>query len=83
MINHGVPEKVIEKMKTDIEEFFKLPLEEKMACAQLPNSIEGYGQAFVVSKDQKLDWGDMLFLLTQPANIRTTRLWPTIPTSLR
>ncbi|KAH9705208.1 Fe2OG dioxygenase domain-containing protein [Citrus sinensis] len=83
LINHGVPEKVIEKMKTDIEEFFKLPLEEKMACAQLPNSIEGYGQAFVVSKDQKLDWGDMLFLLTQPANIRTTSLWPTIPTSLR
>ncbi|KAK9187698.1 hypothetical protein WN944_019096 [Citrus x changshan-huyou] len=83
LINHGVPEKAIEKMKTDIEEFFKLPLEEKMACAQLPNSIEGYGQAFVVSKDQKLDWGDMLFLLTQPANIRTTSLWPTIPTSFR
>lgn len=53
MINHGVPEKVIEKMKIDIEEFFKLPLEDKMACAQLPNSIEGYGQAFIVSEDQK------------------------------
>ncbi|KAK1567775.1 hypothetical protein Q3G72_016499 [Acer saccharum] len=83
LLNHGVSEAVIEKMKTDINEFFKLPLEEKMAYAQLPNTIEGYGQAFVVSEDQKLDWGDMLFLLSQPASIRNIKLWPTNPASFR
>ncbi|KAI9177740.1 hypothetical protein LWI28_018609 [Acer negundo] len=83
LINHGVSEAVIEKMKSDIQEFFKLPLEEKMAYAQLPNTIEGYGQAFVVSEDQKLDWGDMLFLLSQPASFRNIKLWPTNPASFR
>ncbi|XWS62105.1 hypothetical protein CRYUN_Cryun07bG0182300 [Craigia yunnanensis] len=83
LINHGVGDEVIEKMKIDIQEFFKLPLKEKMAYAQLPNNIEGYGQAFVVSEDQKLDWGDMLFLLPLPVTLRNMRFWPIIPPSFR
>ncbi|KAA8522087.1 hypothetical protein F0562_012599 [Nyssa sinensis] len=82
LINHGVSG-AIEKMKVVTEEFFKLPLDEKMAYAQLPNSIEGYGQAFVVSEEQKLDWADMFFLLPLPFSQRNMKLWPTIPTSFR
>ncbi|KAK8479722.1 hypothetical protein V6N13_073366 [Hibiscus sabdariffa] len=70
-------------MKTDAHEFFNLPLEEKMVCAQVPGHIEGYGQVFVVSEDQKLDWSDMLFLIDQPAHLRDTRFWPTNPSSFR
>ncbi|KAK9106500.1 hypothetical protein Syun_022511 [Stephania yunnanensis] len=81
LINHGVREDLIEKMKDDTKEFFKLPLEKKRAYAQLPNSLEGYGQAFVVSEDQKLDWADMLFILPQPVNDRNMRFWPTHPPS--
>ncbi|KAG6636129.1 S-norcoclaurine synthase 1-like [Carya illinoinensis] len=83
LINHGVPEELIEQMKTDTEDFFKLPLEEKKAYAQLPNDIEGYGQTFVVSEDQKLNWGDMLLILPQPIPQRNLRFWPSIPTSFR
>ncbi|KAB2017923.1 hypothetical protein ERO13_D08G179500v2 [Gossypium hirsutum] len=83
LINHGVGDEVIDKMKIDVQEFFELPLNEKLACAQLPNNIEGYGQAFVVSEDQKLDWGDMLFLLPRPVPLRNMRFWPTIPPSFR
>ncbi|CBI33968.3 unnamed protein product, partial [Vitis vinifera] len=83
LINHGVEEEVIVKMMMDVQDFFKLSLEEKNAYAQLPNDIEGYGQAFVVSRDQKLDWGDMLFLLPLPASQRNMRLWPKKPTSFR
>ncbi|XP_030471073.1 S-norcoclaurine synthase 1-like [Syzygium oleosum] len=83
LINHGIPEEFINQVKTDTEEFFKLPLEEKKSYAQLPNSIEGYGQAFVVSEDQKLDWGDMLFLFGQPAPQRNLRFWPKNPASFR
>lgn len=83
LINHDVPEEVIKKMKSDTEEFFQLPLEVKKTYAQLPNHIEGYGQAFVVSEDQKLDWGDMLFLLSQPLSVRNLTFWPTLPTSFR
>ncbi|KAE8657262.1 S-norcoclaurine synthase 1 [Hibiscus syriacus] len=83
LMNHGVEDEVIEKMKMDIQEFFNLPLEEKMAYALIPNHIEGYGQSFVVSEDQKLDWGDMLFLSGLPVSTRNMRFWPTNPPSFR
>lgn len=83
LINHGVPEELIEKMKADIVEFFNLPYEEKKAFAQLPNSLEGYGQIFVKSEDQKLDWGDMMTLGTHPSSQRKMRFWPTHPPTFR
>ncbi|CAL1376106.1 unnamed protein product [Linum trigynum] len=83
VINHEVAEEVISKMKDDVQEFFNQPLQEKMEHAQLPNSIEGYGQAFVVSEEQKLDWGDMLYILPQPVNERNMRFWPRAPSSFR
>ncbi|ONK72253.1 uncharacterized protein A4U43_C04F17430 [Asparagus officinalis] len=83
LINHGVPEEVIERMRGDIEEFFRLPLEEKKAYAQLPGSIEGYGQAFVVSEEQELDWADMYFLVTRPVTRRSMGFWPTRPSTFR
>ncbi|KAK6122232.1 hypothetical protein DH2020_044020 [Rehmannia glutinosa] len=82
LINHGAAQ-VIEEMKVVSEEFFKLPLQEKMKCGQLPNNIEGYGQAFVVSEDQKLDWGDMLFLMSLPVSLRNMRFWPNSPPHFR
>ncbi|WCJ20677.1 2-oxoglutarate (2OG) and Fe(II)-dependent oxygenase superfamily protein [Euphorbia peplus] len=83
LINHGIEEQVIENMKRDAQEFFKLPLEEKMACAVLPNGFQGYGQSHVVSEHQKLDWNDMLVLLPQPLSGRDFRLWPKHPVSYR
>ncbi|XP_060972063.1 S-norcoclaurine synthase 1-like isoform X2 [Cannabis sativa] len=83
LINHGVSEEVIQKMKNDIEEFFKLPLVTKKAYAQQPNSIEGYGQAYVQSEHQKLDWGDMLFIRALPLSHRNMRCWPMQPISFR
>ncbi|KAI4312913.1 hypothetical protein MLD38_037701 [Melastoma candidum] len=38
LINHGIPEEVIQDMKNNMEEFFKLSLPEKMAYEQLPNA---------------------------------------------
>ncbi|KAG4117173.1 hypothetical protein ERO13_D12G212700v2 [Gossypium hirsutum] len=81
LINHGIADEVIEKMKTDTQEFFNLPLEEKMAYSKIPNYLEGYGQAFVLSEDQKLDWGDMLFLFGLPVSTRDPRFRPTNPPS--
>ncbi|XP_020261314.1 S-norcoclaurine synthase 1-like, partial [Asparagus officinalis] len=83
LINHGVPDDVIESLKADIEEFFQLPIEEKKAYAQLPDSMEGYGHAFVVSEEQKLDWADMFFLRTRPLGFRSMRFWPKNPASFR
>ncbi|KAG9452236.1 hypothetical protein H6P81_005140 [Aristolochia fimbriata] len=83
LVNHGVSGELIEEMKGVVEEFFELPLSEKKVYAQPVDSIEGYGQAFVVSDDQKLDWGDMFFLVPQPLPIRNMKLWPTNPPRFR
>jgi len=73
----------MQKVKEDATEFFKLPLVEKVAVSQLPNGIEGYGQIFVASDEQKLDWADMLSIFTRPQAIRNLRFWPTSPTTFR
>ncbi|KAJ6824393.1 S-norcoclaurine synthase 1-like [Iris pallida] len=83
LVNHGVSEELMERVKADVEGFFRLPLEAKEECAQLPGGLEGYGQAFVVSEEQKLDWGDMLFLLSQPQSYKTLKFWPTSPPTFR
>ncbi|KQK17723.2 S-norcoclaurine synthase 1 isoform X1 [Brachypodium distachyon] len=83
VINHGLPNKVIAATKHDIEDFFQLPLDVKNDHAQRPGEIQGYGQAFVVSNDQKLDWADMLGLFAQPPQARDMSYWPKQPHTFR
>ncbi|GJN05476.1 hypothetical protein PR202_ga23102 [Eleusine coracana subsp. coracana] len=84
LINHGVPDEVIQDAKRDIAEFFELPLEAKKVYAQLPESgLQGYGQAFVVSETQKLDWCDRFFLILRPTESRDMKFWPAQPPSFR
>jgi len=79
VLNHAVPDAVIAAVKSYLQASFRLLLAEKRAVAQEPGGIEGYGQAFVVSDDQKLDWADILFLFTQPPEYRAPRFWPARP----
>lgn len=48
--------------------FFKLPSEEKKKYWMTNNEVEGFGQAFVISEEQKLDWADLSVLATLPAS---------------
>ncbi|KAL6850384.1 hypothetical protein ACP4OV_021011 [Aristida adscensionis] len=81
LINHGVPDEVLQEVKRGITEFFNLPLEAKKACAQQPGSVEGYGQSFVFTEAQKLDWADMIYLMVNPPESRDMRFWPAQPPS--
>ncbi|CAI9095459.1 OLC1v1031413C1 [Oldenlandia corymbosa var. corymbosa] len=81
LINHGAITE-IENMKVAADGFFKLPLEEKMVYAQ-QDGLEGYGHAFVMSEDQKLDWNDMIFICSAPESGRNMKFWPNNPTSFR
>ncbi|KAK3136434.1 hypothetical protein QOZ80_5BG0434350 [Eleusine coracana subsp. coracana] len=83
LLNHGIAEDVIFNIKRDIQEFFQLPLEAKNAYAQRPGDVQGYGQSFVVSNDQKLDWADMFAIMTQPPEARDLKHWPTQPHTFR
>ncbi|KAM0865219.1 hypothetical protein ACQ4PT_043436 [Festuca glaucescens] len=53
VVNHGVPDEVIVGIKQNIHKFFELPLGVKNAYAQRPGDLQGYGQGFVLSDDQK------------------------------
>ncbi|WCJ32346.1 2-oxoglutarate (2OG) and Fe(II)-dependent oxygenase superfamily protein [Euphorbia peplus] len=81
LVNHGVT--VVDKIKEEVKELFNLPMEEKKRYWQYPGEVEGFGQAFVVSEEQKLDWGDMFFMVTQPSHARKPHLFPNLPLPLR
>ncbi|PPS10794.1 hypothetical protein GOBAR_AA09846 [Gossypium barbadense] len=50
---------------------------------QKSDEIEGFGQAFVVSEEQKLNWGDMFYMTTFPTYLRKPHLFPNLPITLR
>ncbi|XP_047308231.1 protein SRG1-like [Impatiens glandulifera] len=81
LVNHGVSTSLVKQMKSEIEQFFDSPMEEKTKLEQEPGDVQGYGQAFVFSDQQKLDWCDMLYLLTLPLHLRKPRLWKNLPPS--
>jgi isopenicillin N synthase-like dioxygenase len=71
-------------MKEQVQGFFDLPLQEKKRWAQKPGSLEGYGQAFVTSEEQKLEWNDMIFLKNiRSLQDRNLNFWPENPPEFR
>lgn len=76
VVNHGVQKELLQKMKDASSEFFKLPIEEKNRYAMAPNDIQGYGQVYVASEEQTLDWSDALMLITYPTQFRKLQFWP-------
>ncbi|OVA04329.1 Oxoglutarate/iron-dependent dioxygenase [Macleaya cordata] len=79
VINHGIDTELLKTIEKVAMEFFMLALEEKQKYPMLPGTVQGYGQAFVFSEDQKLDWCNMLALGVEPFFIRNPKLWPTNP----
>ncbi|KAI7746517.1 hypothetical protein M8C21_026255, partial [Ambrosia artemisiifolia] len=47
------------------------------------DDVEGFGQAFVVSNEQKLNWADIFFLTTLPHHSRKPHLFPNLPLPFR
>uniref|UniRef100_A0A5B7AEQ9 Fe2OG dioxygenase domain-containing protein n=1 Tax=Davidia involucrata TaxID=16924 RepID=A0A5B7AEQ9_DAVIN len=79
VINHGIDVGLLGSIEKVAMDFFMLPLEEKQKYPMTPGTVQGYGQAFVFSEDQKLDWCNMFALGIEPHFIRNPKLWPTKP----
>ncbi|KAH9772179.1 hypothetical protein KPL71_012941 [Citrus sinensis] len=77
--SHGVSSSLVEKVTAEVHDFFDLPMEEKEKFWQRPGEIEGFGQNFVVSKEQKLDWGYGFTMFSLPALLRKPHLFPKLP----
>ncbi|CAL5213938.1 unnamed protein product [Lathyrus oleraceus] len=82
VVNHGVSSELLEKLQIEIENFFKLPVEEKTKYKIRQGDFQGYG-AVIRSEGQKLDWGDRFFMITNPIQRRQPHLFPQLPSSLR
>ncbi|KAL1829607.1 hypothetical protein DCAR_0208949 [Daucus carota subsp. sativus] len=83
VVNHGVGASLLEDLKREIVNFFKLTLDEKKKLWQQEDNHEGFGQLFVVSEEQKLDWSDMFYITTLPVSLRKTHLFDNLPPILR
>ncbi|KAI4317611.1 hypothetical protein L6164_025469 [Bauhinia variegata] len=79
VINHEIELNLLESIEKLGREFFMLPLEEKQKYPMAPGTVQGYGQAFVFSEDQKLDWCNMFALGIVPDYVRNPSLWPKKP----
>ncbi|KAL6190998.1 hypothetical protein ACLB2K_037391 [Fragaria x ananassa] len=79
VVNHGIDLSRLESIEKVAQGFFMLPLAEKQKYPMAPGTVQGYGQAFVLSEDQKLDWCNMFALGVEPKFIRNPSLWPTNP----
>ncbi|KAK9031140.1 hypothetical protein V6N11_032527 [Hibiscus sabdariffa] len=81
LVNHGVSISVLEKMKQEVEGFYRLPLEEKMKYRIREGDAEGYG---TIERDGgKFDWADRFFMTINPIYKRKPHLFPELPSSLR
>ncbi|EXB58292.1 Codeine O-demethylase [Morus notabilis] len=79
---NGVSPSLLEKLKHEVEAFFKLPLEEKMKYKIRPGDVEGYGTVNRTD-DQKVDWSDRVYMILNPITKRKPYLFPELPSSLR
>ncbi|XP_047308232.1 protein SRG1-like [Impatiens glandulifera] len=86
VVNHGISNSLVKKMKSQVgEQLFSMELSEKKEKKlwQEADDIEGFGQMFVMSEEQKLDWADAFFLVTRPHRVRKSRLFNNLPPSFR
>ncbi|XP_031108606.1 protein DOWNY MILDEW RESISTANCE 6-like [Ipomoea triloba] len=83
VINHGVPKKVIEDMLKVAEEFFQLPVEEKMKLyTDYPSKTMRLSTSFNVKKLTVHNWRDYLRLPCLPSG-KYSPEWPSNPSSFR
>ncbi|KAJ0966447.1 hypothetical protein J5N97_027585 [Dioscorea zingiberensis] len=79
IINHGIEGQILQEVKDIAAKFFELPIEEKKKYSMASNDVQGYGQVYVVSEEQKLDWADLFILVVYPTKFRKSIFWPTSP----
>lgn len=81
IVNHGIPEELMERVKVAGEKFFSLPIEEKEKYAndQASGKIQGYGSKLANNASGQLEWEDYFFHCVFPEDKRDLSIWPKTP----
>nr|URQ29617.1 flavonol synthase/flavanone 3-hydroxylase-like protein [Sinningia speciosa] len=84
VVNHGIPNEVVSKLKEVGRGFFELPKEEKeMISKTVESGIEGYGTSLQKEVGGKEGWVDHLFHKIWPPHAINYKFWPKNPPSYR
>ncbi|XP_047322875.1 anthocyanin synthase-like [Impatiens glandulifera] len=82
LVNHGISEELMNRVRVSGDEFFKLSVEEKEKYANDYDSgnIQGYGSKLANNVSGQLEWEDYFFHLIFPEEKRDMSIWPKNPT---
>lgn len=81
LVNHGISDDLINRLKKAGETFFELPVEEKEKYAndQSSGKIQGYGSKLANNASGQLEWEDYFFHCIFPEDKRDLSIWPKTP----
>ncbi|KAJ8767676.1 hypothetical protein K2173_018234 [Erythroxylum novogranatense] len=81
LVNHGISDDLIDRVKKAGEAFFNLSVEEKESYAndQASGKIQGYGSKLANNASGQLEWEDYFFHLIFPQDKRDLSIWPKTP----
>lgn len=81
LVNHGIPDHLIDRVKKAGQAFFDQSIEEKEKYAndQVSGKIQGYGSKLANNASGQLEWEDYFFHLIYPEDKRNLSIWPKTP----
>lgn len=81
LINHGIPDELMERVRNAGRAFFELPVEEKEKYAneQATGNVQGYGSKLANNASGQLEWEDYFFHCVFPPDKTDLSIWPNNP----
>nr|QRV61372.1 ANS [Dimocarpus longan] len=81
LVNHGISDELMDKVREAGQAFFNLPVEEKEKHAndQASGNVQGYGSKLANNASGQLEWEDYFFHLIYPEDKRDLSIWPKTP----
>nr|KAJ0186154.1 hypothetical protein LSAT_V11C900494910 [Lactuca sativa] len=81
LVNHGISDDLIARVKAAGESFFSQPVEEKEKhCNDIASGkIQGYGSKLANNASGQLEWEDYFFHTVFPEDKRDLTVWPSTP----
>ncbi|KAJ7535308.1 hypothetical protein O6H91_12G027200 [Diphasiastrum complanatum] len=79
VINHGIPQEVVERARLQGRKLFSLPLEEKLRFERHPQAISGYGATRMTNFFRSLMWSESFTMSASPTSSISNyamKLWP-------
>nr|QKF30905.1 anthocyanidin synthase [Osmanthus fragrans]UBR90281.1 anthocyanidin synthase [Osmanthus fragrans] len=80
LVNHGISDELIDRVKMAGKTFFDQPMEEKEKYAndQASGNVQGYGSKLANNASDQLEWQDYFFHCVFPEE--KSDIWPKVPT---